>query len=131
MGRASRRARAGSSPAIFGGPGSRPRARRALASRRRSRSGAGGCARGDRRGARIGKLEAFHFAPPPTRTGQDAVGESPVTDIAVVIPCYNHGRFIAEAVESVRRQSRAAAEIVVVDDGSSDVYTRQVLAATA
>ena len=52
-----------------------------------------------------------------------------MTDVAVVIPCHDHGRFLAEAVDSVRRQTRPAAELVVVDDGSSDLYTRQALAA--
>src|SRR5262249_5719229 len=50
-----------------------------------------------------------------------------MTGIAVVIPCRNLGRTVEEAVESVLRQTRLAAEVVVVDDGSDDPYTRQVL----
>jgi glycosyltransferase involved in cell wall biosynthesis len=40
--------------------------------------------------------------------------------ISVIIPCYDHGRFLHEAIESVRAQSVPAAEVIVVDDGSTD-----------
>jgi glycosyltransferase involved in cell wall biosynthesis len=45
----------------------------------------------------------------------------------VVIPCFNQGHFLAEALESVREQSLPPGEIIVVDDGSTD-RTRVVAA---
>ena len=48
--------------------------------------------------------------------------------IAAVITCHDLGRTLLETLASIERQTRPAAEIVVVDDGSTDIYTRQVLA---
>ncbi len=45
--------------------------------------------------------------------------------VAVVIPCFNDGTTVREAVESVRAQEEA--ELVVVDDGSTDSSTLRVL----
>jgi len=48
-------------------------------------------------------------------------------EISVVIPSYNHGAFIPEAVRSVLNQTHRDLELIVVDDGSSD-NSLQVLA---
>lgn len=40
--------------------------------------------------------------------------------VSVIIPCYNGGRFLREALESALRQTRPPAQVIVVDDGSSD-----------
>lgn len=40
--------------------------------------------------------------------------------VAVVIPCYNHARFVGVALESVLNQTRKPRRIIVVDDGSKD-----------
>ena len=48
--------------------------------------------------------------------------------VSAVIPFFNHGMVVDEALEAIRRQSRPVDEIVVVDDGSTDPYSLSVLA---
>jgi glycosyltransferase involved in cell wall biosynthesis len=43
-----------------------------------------------------------------------------VAPVSVVMPAYNCGRWIGEALESVRRQTLPPRQIIVVDDGSTD-----------
>lgn len=48
----------------------------------------------------------------PTIVGSDAIS------ISVVVPFFNGSTYLPAAIESVRRQSRPAREIIIVDDGS-------------
>ena len=48
--------------------------------------------------------------------------------ISVIIPCYNLGEYLDEAVASVLAQTYQDFEIVIVDDGSTDSATRGLLA---
>jgi glycosyltransferase involved in cell wall biosynthesis len=47
--------------------------------------------------------------------------------VSVVVICFNYGRFVAEAVESVLRQTAPRLEVIVVDGGSDDSETVDVL----
>lgn len=47
--------------------------------------------------------------------------------VSVIIPTYNHARFVAQAVESALAQTYDDVEVIVVDDGSTD-HTQAALA---
>jgi glycosyltransferase involved in cell wall biosynthesis len=50
----------------------------------------------------------------------DGADPLPAATVGVVIATYNHANFLGEALQSVRAQTRAADDVVVVDDGSDD-----------
>ena len=45
------------------------------------------------------------------------------TRFSVIVTCYNYKAFVEEAVDSALAQTRAAAQVIVVDDGSTDGST--------
>lgn len=44
--------------------------------------------------------------------------------MSIVVPSYQHGRFVGEAIESALAQTHRDVEVIVVDDGSTDVTAR-------
>jgi glycosyltransferase involved in cell wall biosynthesis len=51
------------------------------------------------------------------------MNDSPL--ISVIIPCYNQGRYLTDAIESVLSQSHTNWECIIINDGSTD-NTRDV-----
>ena len=50
----------------------------------------------------------------------DAPAGAPTPRVSVVVPSYNHARFVADCLRSIFRQTHAPAELLVIDDGSTD-----------
>ena len=51
----------------------------------------------------------------------------PERSVGVLVPCYRHGLYLADCLDSIRAQTLPAAQVVVVDDGSDDPETRTAL----
>jgi glycosyltransferase involved in cell wall biosynthesis len=49
---------------------------------------------------------------------------SPECILSIVIPCFNHGKFIQDALDSINKDEILYPfEVIIVDDGSADAYT--------
>lgn len=62
---------------------------------------------------------------------ESSLSISKVPELSIVIPCYNSGIYLREAIESARSQQGVVVEVIVVDDGSDDLATKGELEAAA
>jgi glycosyltransferase involved in cell wall biosynthesis len=51
-----------------------------------------------------------------------------VPAVSVVVPCYNGGRYLDPLLDGLKRQTLQDFEVVIVDDGSTDIETKAKLA---
>lgn len=56
---------------------------------------------------------------------ESLTAEAPL--VTVIIPCFNQGRYLAEAITSARLAYEGPLEVIVVDDGSTDPKTERWL----
>jgi glycosyltransferase involved in cell wall biosynthesis len=63
--------------------------------------------------------------PDPLLTRTRSVRDQPL--VSVVIPCFQHGTFLLECIDSVTAQTYPHIEIIIVDDASDDEVTSTVL----
>ena len=47
--------------------------------------------------------------------------------ISVVIPCYNDGVYLPETIAHLKKQAFTDFEVIIVNDGSTDVATLEIL----
>lgn len=48
--------------------------------------------------------------------------------VSIIIPCYNLGQYLDEAIHSVMKQTFTDWELIIIDDGSTEPETKKVLA---
>jgi glycosyltransferase involved in cell wall biosynthesis len=75
--------------------------------------------------ARRGRRERVEEVERRIRDGEFPELAAPA--VTVVIPCFDQGRFLEDALVSVFCQTRTDFEVVVVDDGSTEADTKEVL----
>ena len=66
---------------------------------------------------------------PAARKARPPAPRAAPARVSVVVPLYNHARYVADAVRSALAQGPVLHEVVVVDDGSTDGSAEALLAA--
>lgn len=63
----------------------------------------------------------------PLTIGQVEPWPEEMPFVSIVIPCYNHGQYLNDAVQSILGQTWQNFEIIIVNDGSDDQGTLEII----
>src|SRR5260370_33376407 len=80
--------------------------------------------------ARLGEQAVFNDLTVPCNEPTEQMTETPTGQgkVSIVIPCYNHGAMLREALASVEQvRNPNVVEVIIVDDGSSEAETLRIL----
>ncbi len=66
--------------------------------------------------------------PVKSRLSRPDVSDGAPVDLSVVTPCYDQGAFLIDAIASVERHAPAHCELIIINDGSRDPRTLEILA---
>jgi GT2 family glycosyltransferase len=69
------------------------------------------------------------WAAPRTLRLQDRGKAGPSVDLSIIVPCHNHGEFLIDAIASAERFLPDRSELIIVNDGSDQPRTVEVLEA--
>ncbi|KPA10799.1 Glycosyl transferase, group 2 family protein [Candidatus Magnetomorum sp. HK-1] len=64
--------------------------------------------------------------PEPLNSGIKKHSENSII-LSIIIPCYNHGKYLWEAIQSIERLNEKFYEIIIVNDASDDSHTQSVM----
>ena len=73
------------------------------------------------------KLKLMKFLRSGARFGQVVMHDKDKELISVIIPCFNGGKLLVRSLNSVIKQTWCNKEIILVDDGSYDKETLQII----
>jgi dTDP-4-amino-4,6-dideoxygalactose transaminase/glycosyltransferase involved in cell wall biosynthesis len=67
---------------------------------------------------RVSKTLRAYLRPTPIASALEPQTPEPL--VTVIVPCYNHARFVVECLESVRQQTYRNIQLIIMDDCSKD-----------
>ncbi len=77
--------------------------------------------------ADISSADLWHARPHQTRLSRPDATDKQTPDLSVVTPCHEQGTLLVEAIASVERHAPSNCELIIVNDGSQQPRTLEIL----